>query len=116
VQAEEYKKAYGLDSSVLEGKVAQALIPSFGQIVEQIQKTINFYLQKNPNEVIKRLILSGGTALMPGITTFLTQKLGLETVIGDPFAQFIKDKNFPQELVGKGTRFATAAGLAMREG
>lgn len=116
VQAEEYKKAYGLDKSFLEGKVTSALIPTFGQIVAQIQKTINFYLQKNPSgESIKRLVLTGGTAEMPGIASYLTNVVGLETVLGDPFSNFEKDKDFPQELLNSRVRFATAVGLAMHE-
>jgi len=116
VQAEEYKKAYGLQENVLEGKVAAALEPPTRQIVEQIQKTINFYSQKSQGEdKITRLILAGGTALMPGISTYFAKNTGLETVLGNPFANFNIDQNFPKELLSGSARFATAVGLALRE-
>ncbi len=115
-QAEEYKRAYGLEENVLEGKVAKAMLPSFNMIVQQIQKTINFYFQKTKGvEAIKRLILTGGTAEMPGLAQYLTKVLGIETVLGDPFINFVKDKNFPQHLIKVGARFSTAVGLAIRD-
>ncbi len=115
-QAEEYKKAYGLDISVLEGKVADALVSPFNQIISQIQKTISFYFQRNNSkEEIKRIILSGGTAQMPGIASYLTKVVGLETVVGSPFSNFIKGEDFPRELIQGSSRFTTATGLAMYE-
>jgi len=115
IQAEEYKKAYGLEQSVLEGKVAAAIEPTFSQMTKQIQKVINFYSQNNPKDNLKRLILAGGSAEMPGISTYLTKTIGLETVLGSPFANFEKDSNFPQALAKISARFATAVGLATRE-
>jgi len=114
-QAEEYKKAYGLDKNVLEGKVAQALLSAMDQITAQIQKTIQFYLQKNAAlENIVRVVLAGGTALMPGLAAYLTGKIGLETVLANPFAYFDKSQDFPKELLTGSARFATSVGLALR--
>lgn len=113
LQAEEYKKAYGLDTSILEGKVAQVLLVPVDQIVKQIQKTINFYLQKNPDDKISRLIICGGSALMPGIAIYMTKAIGLETVIGNPLVNFITP--LPQELLDLAPSFSTCVGLATRE-
>ena len=115
-QAEEYRNNYGLDFSFLEGKVAKSMISVFDQITAKIQKTINFYSEKNGNsETVSRIILTGGVARMPGISTYLTNKTGLETVLGNPFARFIDNNKFPPELLLAASRFSAAAGLAIRQ-
>lgn len=115
-QAEAYKKAYGLDQTLLEGKVSQAISPIFNQIIQQMQKILTFYLQNNPkSQPVKRIILSGGTAELPGVVPYLTRAVGLETVLGNPFANFESAKSFPQDLLKFAARFATATGLAIRE-
>ncbi len=113
-QAEEYKKTYGLNESALEGKISQALIPVFNQIIEQIQKTLNYYFQ-NTQENVKRLVLTGGTAEIPEITTYLTKSTGLETVLGNPFGNFASSENLPASLMKNASRFAVAVGLALRQ-
>jgi Tfp pilus assembly PilM family ATPase len=52
---------------------------------------------------------------MPGLTTFLAERLGLEILIADPFLSFLRDKNFPQPLLQVASRFATCVGLSIRE-
>ena len=115
-QAEEYKNNYGLDPSVLEGKVAKSMISVFDQVTAKIQKTINFYSEKNGNtQTVNRIVLSGGAVLMPGISAYLANKTGLETVLGNPFARFIDNNKFSPELLKVASRFSAAAGLAIRQ-
>lgn len=115
-QAEEYKKTYGLDLSVLDGKVAKACLPVFDQLIAQVQKTFNYFSRKKVDNLsMSRIILSGGGAQIPGISIYLAQKLGLETVLGNPFARFVDSKKFSQELLKAASRFSTAVGLAIRQ-
>lgn len=112
--AEQYKRTYGLDEKQLEGKVAVTIAAPFSIVLEQIKKGIDFYLQENPGRVIKRIILTGGTALMPEITSHMAKNLNTEVVVGDPFFNFHKRREFPANLLNAPS-FATATGLAIRE-
>ena len=113
-QAEQYKRVYGLDSSQLEGKVAQAILDPLGVIVSQIKRSLTFARQKYPNASPRKAIITGGSALMPNLSTYLANELNLEVLLGDPFYAFVRDKRFPEPLMQMAPRFATAVGLAMR--
>ena len=113
-QAEAYKKAYGADPGKLEGKMIEALMPIIEVMVAEMEKIIQFH-QLEKKKKINRIILTGGTASLPEIASFLAKKLNLEIQIGDPFVLVVKDalvkKIPPQEL----PRYAVASGLAMKE-
>lgn len=113
IQAEQYKSSYGLQTNVLEGKVAKAILPTFNALTAEIKKAHNFSLQKDPSLKINSLVVSGATALMPGLNSYLAQNLNLEVLTLDPFKNFAADKRLEQ-LKFK-SRFSTAVGLALRQ-
>jgi type IV pilus assembly protein PilM len=112
-QAEQYKVNYGLDNSHLEGKVAKAVLPAFNVVIEEVKRGLAFFSQKHAEERVTTVILSGGGAEMPGLFSYVAQALGIEVLIADPFANFIKD-NQTQNVPGR-PRFTVATGLAIRE-
>jgi type IV pilus assembly protein PilM len=113
-QAEQYKRAYGLDTTQLEGKVAEAILDPLGVIVSQIKRNLTFIRQKYPDMALRKTVVTGGTALMPNFSAYLADELGLEVLLGDPFYAFERDERFPEPLIEVAPRFATAVGLAMR--
>ena len=113
LQAEQYKTAYGLNTSVLEGKIAKVLLPTFNVILTEINKALGFFRQKNPRVMISTLFVTGGGALMAGINSYLAQSLNLEVITFDPFKTFLKNEKI-DKVKGR-TKFSTAIGLAIRE-
>ena len=112
-QAEQYKITYGVDQSQLEGKVAKAILPALTVIVEEIKKSFVFFGQKQEEKVkIKSLVLSGGGAEMPGLSSYLAKLFNIEVLIADPFVNFVKDEKV-QKILGK-PRLPVAVGLAQR--
>lgn len=115
-QAEEYKKAYGLLEDQLEGKIMQVIKPVIDVIVSEVERAIMYFQSNNQNEVVKRVVLTGGSSQLPGLVVFLANSLGLEVQIGDPWMNI----TIPDELKDKVTQmenqvmYAVAAGLAMR--
>lgn len=114
-QAEEYKKTYGLDATQLEGKVKDALLPVFRMVVDEIKKAIHFYSTDEKGETPTSVIITGGASVMPGIVPFLTESLGIETVVGDPFVKLALDPETAKSLMPYSSIYGTAIGLAMRE-
>lgn len=112
--AEEYKRNYGL-STALEGKVGKAAEPVLIGIINEIKKAIHFFEEKNQNQ-IKLLILTGGGALLNGMTDYLIKNLGLEVQIADPFS-LVGSSKLPNEsdFRKNSPLFAVSLGLAMRE-
>lgn len=85
-QAEQFKRSYGLSKSHLEGKVRDALWPVFESIIAETRKVINSFESVNRGKKIQRMLLSGGTSLLPDLSPELSNALGVkEIIISDPF-------------------------------
>lgn len=113
-QAEEYKKAYGVDPGKLEGKVSQAIEPILEVIVKEMEQAIQFY-QQEKEKTVKRIVLTGGTAILPEVVPLLVKKLTFETQIGDPFSRIVKDSLLAKIPKNDLLFYAVAVGLAMKE-
>lgn len=113
-QAEAYKKAYGADPKQLEGKVTEAISPVIEIIVAEMEKIIQFH-QLEKKKTLNRVILAGGTANLPEISSLLAKKLNLEIQIGDPLSQLVKDGLANKIPATDIPLYAVATGLAMKE-
>lgn len=112
-QAEEYKRAYGLSASQLEGKIKGAIDPIFRIVGDEIKKAIHFYQTDLHGDSPGVVILSGGTSGLPDIVSELAKQVGVEVVIGDPFQGIAIDPSFSKSLAGYGPLYAIATGLAL---
>ncbi|TSC54478.1 MAG: type IV pilus assembly protein PilM [Microgenomates group bacterium LiPW_31] len=113
-QAEEYKKAYGVDPGKLEGKVSQAIEPILEVIVKEMEQAIQFY-QQEKEKTVKRIVLTGGTAILPEVVPLLAKKLTFETQIGDPFSRVVQDSLLAKIPKNDLLFYTVAVGLAMKE-
>lgn len=114
LQAEEYKKTYGLNKEVFSGKVGTAVKPILDNLVSELKRTMNFYQSKGAdNEPIRRVVLTGGSAKLPGLVVFLAENLGIETQIGDPW-QKVSDTAKLSSLPFDPVAFSEAVGLALK--
>ncbi len=111
-QAEEYKKTYGLSGEGKIGKTTEAIVFS---IVEEVKKAIVFFNRKYPNNQVAQIVLSGGSALLPGIEEFFTSNTGIETVPAHPWNILSTQENLPAEIISGAASYAIAVGLAMRD-
>ncbi len=114
-QAEGYKKTYGLSSTQLEGKVKAALDPVFSLVVDEVKKAIHFYQTEEKGELPSSILITGGASTMPDIVPYLTEKLGIETIFGNPFAKVSLDPETVKAMAPYLSLYSTAVGLAMRE-
>ncbi len=114
-QAEEYKKVYGLMEDQLGGKIFQVLKPIIEVIVSEAQRVIQAYQTKNPQNPIKRVVLTGGGAKLPGLVVYFANNLGLEIQEADPWYFVEKDQAVAPKLLADATNYTVAVGLAMRE-
>lgn len=114
LQAEEYKKTYGL-SSQLEGRVKKALDPVFKIVADEMKKAIYYYMSEEKGDSPASAVLAGGSAGLPEVAGALTKMLGLEVVVGNPFAKIEVDPEALRSLSGYSPLYSIAVGLAMRE-
>lgn len=114
-QAEEYKKTYGLTPSALEGKVKAALDPVFRLVVDEVKKAISFYQSEEKGDAPQSVIITGGVATMPEVVPYLTQLLGIETILGNSFAKITMDPETSKSLANYSSLYSIAVGLALKE-
>lgn len=114
-QSEEYKKTYGyLKEGSTGGKIGKSTEPILNSILAEIRKVLAFYSQKYKDDsVLSQILLSGGTAHMPGINKFFVENLGIETFVVNPWKIF-GNKPLPAELSNSTADFTVALGLAMK--
>lgn len=114
-QGEEYKKTYGFSKEGVGQKVGKSTEPILASILLEIRKALAFYSQKYKDDsVITQILLSGGTAKLPGIDLFFAENLGIETVIANPW-KILGDKPLPSGILNDTSDFTVALGLAMRD-
>ncbi len=110
-QAEEYKRAYGLDKGQFEGKLFASVEPVLSGLVGDIKKVVASYQASYPQRKIDRVLLTGGGAYMKGLVTLVTELVGVEVAIGNSFDGLGVAAN----MAGLGPIYSVATGLAIEE-
>ncbi|MDP2585380.1 MAG: type IV pilus assembly protein PilM [Candidatus Levybacteria bacterium] len=114
-QGEEYKKTYGFSKEGAGQKVGKSTEPILASILLEIRKALAWYSQKYKDDsIVQQILLSGGTAHLPGIDMFFAKNLGIETVVANPW-KILGDKPLPAEILNNTSDFTIALGLAMRD-
>jgi type IV pilus assembly protein PilM len=112
-QAEEYKRAYGLDGSQLEGKVRQALMSVMNVLSQEIKKAIHFYQTAHQMAPVRTMWVSGGSAYLPGLSQYLAETFSMEVDMVNPASvmRFGGSVQQPKNAAA----FMPAIGFAMQE-
>lgn len=113
-QADAYKRAYGLNKDAFEGKIGKSLFPILDSILGDMKKAMMLFKEKSPDEPITQIVLSGGTAQLPGIDIYLTNQLNVQVVLGNTF-QIYDIKNVPPQIMPEALSFNVVAGLALKD-
>jgi type IV pilus assembly protein PilM len=114
VQAEEYKRAYGILKNPMGQRIGKATEPILASIIAEVKKAILFYTEKNKDSKIEQIVLTGETAKLPGIDMFFADASGIETVIGNPW-KVVSSVNIPKEIMSNAPSYSIAVGLALRD-
>jgi type IV pilus assembly protein PilM len=114
VQAEEYKRNYGLDKTQLEGKIYNSLKPVMDLITSEIQKALEFFRSKNPVGVPSKIVIVGDGAMLPGLVVYFAESLSMEILLGNPWENIQMNKNQAQALAKGSPGYAVAVGIALK--
>jgi len=117
-KAEEIKKNFGLNPEMEEGKVFSILQKEILEIIKEIRKIDSYFWQKNKRK-IEKIILIGGSALLPYLPAYLAENLEKKVEIGNPLRKInvdtLEEKEFLKETLKiDSVIYSTAFGLALR--
>ena len=111
-RAEDIKRRVGLNPEMEKGRIFLILQKEVLEIVEEIRKVESYFSQKTGKE-IEKIILIGGSSLLPYLKEYLSENLEKKVLIGDPFKK-INIEILKETLKIEPIFYSTAVGLALR--
>lgn len=94
--------------------VFQAMRPVFGDLGQEIQRSIGFYQSVHPDADLKRLIGLGSTFKLPGLRKYLKQQLQLDVYRIEQFKKLSMDGAEAGEFQAASLNLTTAYGCALQ--
>lgn len=112
-EAETLKQEWGINPDLPEVSTRQLLLALIDLISEEIKKiSHNFY--RAENKQIQKVILAGGSALLPGLADYFSKTLEKPVEIANPFTDIYHPLILENLLKEMGPSFTIAVGLAIR--
>ena len=122
---EEIQRRYGLSyeeagqakkqGGLPEDYESEILVPFKEALIQQISRSLQFFFSSSQYNYVDQLILAGGVASMDGLRDEVEEKLGLPTMIANPFANMaVSNKVNAVALAMDAPAMLIAAGLALR--
>ncbi len=98
-------------------QIYDTIVPVITEVTTELRRSLDFYRRQHRNENIDRIILCGGSALLPGLAQFVAADVGIYAELADPFARLAKDPSVAPDdyLRDIGPSCAVAVGLALRD-
>jgi type IV pilus assembly protein PilM len=100
------------------GDIAPILEGLLKPIMDEIRYSFNLYQGQSEGGQQKRIdkmIVTGGSSLLPRLPDFLTQVMNINAYRGDPWARVVYPEDLRPILEEIGPRFSVAIGCAMRD-
>ncbi len=111
--AEHLKRSLGKTNIAEEEKIRELVNMHEEYILSEL-KTVLTVFQKNKNETISKIILTGGASLLDGFADKIQKNFSCELEISNPFSKLEAPVSLQETLKVTGATFATAIGLALR--
>jgi type IV pilus assembly protein PilM len=109
-KAEIIKKMFGIKK---EATIRNILLPYIDSMLKETRKIFNDYFLEE-KEKVEKVILAGGSALLPGLSDYLSKQLELPTEIANPFLDISYPPGLDLILKRLGPEFTIAVGAALR--
>lgn len=121
-EAEKAKQTQGLLADVKKGNIRQAILPLLDNITDEIRNVTKFHEEHSDNHTsITKIILSGGSSRLPGLSDYIAARLNLgstrsvgQIVLGNPWVNITGTNKQLPIAAETSLGYVTVAGLAMR--
>jgi type IV pilus assembly protein PilM len=118
LQAEEYKKGYGMTQGVAEDRIFNYLKPLADSIILDLKRSIVYFNEKNKGIEISKIYLIGGLSKLPGFKEYLEKNLNFPVEVFDVFSKIkvASDLNkYENELKNISPALGNAVGSALAD-
>ncbi len=114
LQATQFILKFGMQADKLEGQVLRSLSSTVDQFVGEIVKSIKFFQTRYPNVPVGGMIVSGFGVTIPALGSYISEKIGLPTELGNPWSKVKVSQSDQAKLQDLSSQFSVAIGLAER--
>ncbi|MGR9116631.1 MAG: pilus assembly protein PilM [Gammaproteobacteria bacterium] len=122
---EEIQRRYGLSydeaglakrhGGLPDNYTVDVLEPFKRAMVQQIARSLQFFVSSSANRTIDGVILAGGCSSIPGVEKLVEQNLGVPSFVANPFINMaLSNRVRPQSLSSDAPAMMIACGLALR--
>ena len=122
-EAEAMKRQHGIlapesgpDVSGADARLKNVIQREVDRIVLETQRSMDYYRAQFRESEMKKVILMGGTPLLPGFQDYCSSYFDARVEMDDPFAEIHCDEPSFAELRMMAPRFSSSVGLALRTG
>ena len=100
-----------------ERQVYEAMLPTLTEMVTEVRRSIEYYVNRFPDSRVDKVLVYGGTARLRQFPEFLANEIGLPVVLGNPFVRLEVDASrVSAEFVSENACFMPiVVGLALRD-
>ena len=114
-EANDIKTQFGLDFSEYQEQISKALKSPLEKVVAEIRRMLRYHAEHySGREGISRIIILGGGANMPGLSSYLTDTLRIPaTTNAHPWGVFRYDRHLKMPPEADRQMYSTVAGLAV---
>lgn len=110
-EAETAKRAGGLPDNY----EAEVLRPFMENAALEIQRAMQFFFTSTQYNSVEHIVLTGGSAVIPGLEDMVQQRTQVSTIVANPFASMqVSPRVQLKRLVADAPSLMVACGLALR--
>jgi type IV pilus assembly protein PilM len=122
---EEIQRRYGLSmeeagmakrqGGLPDNYIPEVLDPFREAMVQQVNRAIQFFFSASAYNNVDLVLLAGGSSSIPGIDELIQERLGVDALIANPFANMsVGTRVKPQAVSNDAPALMIACGLALR--
>jgi len=110
-EAEAAKRSGGLP----ENYESEVLRPFMENVALEIQRAMQFFFTSTPYNSVEHILLTGGSAVIPGLDDVVSTRTQVNTLVANPFASMVISPRIQlKKLVSDAPSLMIACGLALR--
>jgi len=100
-----------------ERQVYDAMLPTLVELVTEVRRSVEYYVNRFPDSTVEKVIFYGGTARLGNFPEFMTNEIGMKVEVGNPFQYLTVDQgSVPSEMYEEDACFLPiVVGLAIRD-
>ena len=108
--------AIGEDAPGVDAETVYSILhPLLDGLASEVRRSLEFHASRYPSAVVQNIEIVGGGAKFKNIDVFLTQSLGIPSVVGNPLRVLSIPEKINRDVAADAPVYAVAVGLALRE-